>query len=83
MMYMRVIVKLFGGLKLEKEYRKSEEGDFLLEFAETYRVNDLIKDFGLENKPLIVVINNKICNDYERVLNEGDVISFFPPIAGG
>ncbi len=80
---MKVRVKLFGGLKVEKKLQVTDKGDYMLDIAEGTKVIDLIEDFSLSNKPLIVVINNKICNDYNYSIQEGDNISFFPPIAGG
>lgn len=80
---MQIKVKLFGGLKIDKSYNTNEDGDYILDIPISYKVFDLIEDFSLTNKPLIVVINNIICNDYSKPLKEGDSVSFFPPIAGG
>jgi len=80
---MKVKVKLFGGLKVEKKFQVIDNGDYMIDIAEGTKVIDLIDDFSLSNKPLIVVINNKICSDYNYSIQEGDSISFFPPIAGG
>ncbi len=82
-MGLNIKVRLFGGLTPPKSYPKNESNEYLFQVEENYRVANLIEELSLSDKPLIVVINGLICNDYERAIKEGDVISFFPPIAGG
>ncbi len=80
---MNIKVKLFGGLIPPQNYPKDEEGDYLLQLEEGCILSKLIEKLSLSDRPLIVVINGLICNDYGKVIHDGDVISFFPPIAGG
>lgn len=80
---MKILVKLFGGIKSEKKFPKNEEGDLIVEVNETYSVAQLIDFLNLNKKPFIVVLNGIILNNLSCQLNDGDEISLFPPIAGG
>jgi sulfur-carrier protein len=46
-------------------------------------IKELVREMGLpENSPKVIIVNGLHANlDY--LLNEGDVISIFPPLAGG
>lgn len=51
--------------------------------AEGTRVGELCRMLGIpENMPKIVVISGRIV-DEAYTLKDGDVVSIFPPIAGG
>lgn len=76
-------VKLFGGLVAPEGILADKNGEYPIQLAEGATVANLIELLSLKNKPLIVVINGIICNDYEKKINSGDIISFFPPVAGG
>lgn len=80
---MKAIVKLFGGIKAEKNFPKNDEGDILFEFSDTLTVLQLINNLSLNKKPFLVVLNGIILNELLTEIKDGDEISFFPPIAGG
>ncbi|MCX7771091.1 MAG: MoaD/ThiS family protein [Proteobacteria bacterium] len=78
-----VRIKLFGGLKPPINIEPDENGIYHMELKEGFTVSNLIDMLSLTGKPLIVVVNNIICNDYNQSIKSGDTISFFPPVAGG
>ncbi len=80
---MRVIIKLFGGLKSKRAFPQNEEGDLILEFTEPIAVGEIIETLDLNKKPFIVILNGVNLVDFSIKVKEGDEISLFPPIAGG
>ncbi len=80
---MKVTVKLFGGIKSDKEFQKNEEGNIIFEFSEPITLSQLIEFLKLNKKPFIVILNGIIINDLSTKIKESDEISLFPPIAGG
>ncbi|GAQ94609.1 molybdopterin synthase sulfur carrier subunit [Thermodesulfovibrio aggregans] len=80
---MKVTVKLFGGIKSDREFPKNEGGDIIFESSEPVTVSQLIEFLSLNKKPFIVVLNGVILNDLSIKIKDGDEISLFPPIAGG
>lgn len=80
---MKVTVKLFGGIKSEKDFPRNHEGDIIFEFSEPLTVSQLIDFLSLNKKPFIVVLNGVILHSLSTQLKDGDEISLFPPIAGG
>lgn len=83
MALIKVKIKFFGGLKPPLGIVPDEHGIYHMELEEGFTVSDLINIFSLTGKPLIIVINGIICNDYSKKISKNDVISFFPPVAGG
>lgn len=80
---MRVLVKLFGGLISGKDFNKNNEGDIIFEFSGSITLAQLIELLELNKKPFIVVVNGCILHELSTTIKDGDVISLFPPIAGG
>ncbi|MCS7215721.1 MAG: MoaD/ThiS family protein [Thermodesulfovibrio sp.] len=80
---MKVVVKLFGGIKSEKNFQKNQQQDLIVELQEPLTVSELIDFLSLNKKPFIVVLNGVILNNLSLQIKDGDEISFFPPIAGG
>jgi molybdopterin converting factor small subunit len=56
-----------------------------IDVPEGSTIKSLIKKYPilLEKSKLIILINGKPFYDYDYVLKEGDVVAFFPPLAGG
>lgn len=80
---MKAVVKLFGGLISGKDFHKNDEGDIIFEFSDSITVAHLIELLELNKKPFIVVVNGCILHEFSTTIKDGDVISLFPPIAGG
>ncbi|MEN2995085.1 MAG: MoaD/ThiS family protein [Thermodesulfovibrio sp.] len=80
---MKVVVKLFGGLKSEKNFPIREDQHLTVELEEPLTVSELIDFLNLNKKPFIVVLNGVIVNNLSLKIKDGDEIALFPPIAGG
>lgn len=74
---MKVTVKLFATLRdFGPKYNE-------LELQEGSRLSDIIKYFGIpDDFPLIRLVNGDFANN-DYMLKDGDIVSLFPPIAGG
>ncbi len=80
---MRIIIKLFGGLKANRDFPQNEEGDIVLELSEPIAVGEIIETLNLNKKPFIVILNGVNLVDFSTKVKDRDEISLFPPIAGG
>lgn len=80
---MKVVVKLFGGIKSEKNFLTNEQKDLIVETEKPLTIYELIDFLSLNKKPFIVVLNGVILNNLSIQIKDGDEISLFPPIAGG
>lgn len=80
---MKVIVKLFGGIKSEKDFPRNEEKDLIVETEKPLTIHELIDFLSLDKKPFLVVLNGVILNNLSIQVMDGDEIGLFPPIAGG
>ena len=80
---MTVTVKLFATLREYTPEGVSPRG-FPVVLPEGTTVGDLVRHLGLpEAKWKVAFINSVICRDLDKQLEDGDVVAFFPPIAGG
>jgi len=78
----RVEVRLFATLVpyLPKD---SEAGSAFLDLAEGSTVGDVAAALGIpQNCPRIVLVNGEDADEARR-LRAGDVVTHFPPLAGG
>jgi molybdopterin converting factor small subunit len=79
---MEIEVRLFATFR---EYLPEGSGAFSFrrDFENVETVGDLLAELGLpEDIPKIIIVKaNQVAGDY--ALSDGDVVSFFPPIAGG
>ena len=84
---MKIVFKLYASLTdyLPPESRHSNR--LPLELAEGTPVAKVIEPFGLPQKLVHLVLVNGVYVPPEqrlsRVLNDGDVLAIWPPIAGG
>lgn len=76
---MRVTVKLFGPLRQRLPVGSRNAA---LEVADGTTVDDLAVRLGIEEEPAVVCVNDQETHRSRR-LHEGDVVTFFPPLAGG
>ena len=75
---MQIKVKLFASLR--KQVGKKE---FEMDVKEQDKVKDIVQSLNLpENDNFITMINGVHCK-LDHNLNDGDVLSIFPMIAGG
>ncbi len=78
---MRVKVKLFGPLR-DRLPPEKRQLPIEVEIAEGGTVQDVAEQLGIGDIGFIVLINDQEGHRNKR-LTEGDVVSFFPPLAGG
>jgi molybdopterin synthase sulfur carrier subunit len=79
---MEIEVKLFATLR---DYlpKGSDQFSCKLELNSTDTVRDVLKKLKIpEESPKIILVNGVHC-DLDRILEFGDVLSIFPPVAGG
>jgi molybdopterin converting factor small subunit len=79
---MEIEVKLFATLR---DYLPKGSGRFSckMEIDGDTRVKDILDKLGIpEELPKIILING-IHGKVDQALKEGDVVSIFPPVAGG
>lgn len=78
---MRIKVKLFGPLK--QHLPPSANGVIAdIDLPGGATVDDLAVRLGIEEEPAVVCVNDQETHRARR-LHEGDVVAFFPPLAGG
>ncbi len=77
---MTVELRFFAGLR---NYLPEGKTPCTAELPDGSTVADILKTFGVPlEKPRILLVNGRHA-DMERVLHNGDVLSVFPPVAGG
>jgi len=80
-MLMRVKVKLFGPFR-EKLPPEKRRMPIEVEVPEGATVQDVANLLGIGNLGAVILINDQEAHRGKQ-LNDGDVVSFFPPLAGG
>ncbi len=77
---MVIILKLFGGLQ---EFLPNRTNPHSVELDEGADVVDVLKIFGVpKEKPRVLLVNGRHV-ELDYVLQDGDVLAVFPPVAGG
>ncbi|MFO8058562.1 MAG: MoaD/ThiS family protein [bacterium] len=79
---MKVTVKLFASLR-EHLPEGSRDGACELSLPEGDTVKGALSRLGVPEDIKLVLLLNSRHAGYDTVLSEGDVLSVFPPIAGG
>lgn len=78
---MKIKVKLFGPLR--KRLPADTKGRVAeIDLPEQATIDDLAIYLGIEEEPAVVSLNDQESHR-GRKLQEGDVVAFFPPLAGG
>ena len=74
---MEVEVRLFA------TFREGREKKQKIKISENTTILDIIKILNIdENEVAIMLLNGRDGNS-DRMLNDGDIISLFPPVGGG
>ncbi|UCD72334.1 MAG: MoaD/ThiS family protein [Syntrophobacterales bacterium] len=79
---MEIEVKLFATLR---DYLPKGSGQFSckLELNSTNTVMDVLKKLKIPDEIPKIILVNGVHSNLDRVLKLGDVLSIFPPVAGG
>jgi len=77
---MRVRVELQAYLD---KYSPNGAGEFELELPEGATVDTLVRRLGIPDDMAQVIIVNNENSDFDRALQEGDMVILIPPLAGG
>ena len=79
---MEIEVKLFATLR---DYLPKGSGKFSckLELNSTDTVGDVLKKLKIPDEIPKIILVNGVHSNLDRVLKLGDVLSVFPPVAGG
>jgi len=79
---MEIEVKLFATLR---DYLPKGSGQYSckLKVNSTDTVRDVLKRLRIPDKIPKIILVNGVHTNFERVLKGGDVLSVFPPVAGG
>ena len=79
---MEIEVKLFGTLR---DYLPRGSGQFSceVEVNSTGTVKDVMEKLEIPAEIPKIILVNGVHSHFDRILKLGDVLSIFPPIAGG
>jgi molybdopterin converting factor small subunit len=78
---MRITVKLFA--TLHQYQPAAPRSGMALEVPQDASVADILPRLHIpDGAPLVAMVNEKV-EHLDYVLHEGDVLSLFPPVAGG
>ncbi len=78
----RIQVNLFANLRRFNP-GGPEAGEFPLEVEAGNTLNDLFRELGVPEEEVKIVFVNNLRRQKDYVLQEGDRVGIFPPVAGG
>lgn len=77
---MVIQLKMFGGLD---EYLPEKTTPYSAEAVDGSTIGDLLDTFGVpRDRPRVLFVNSRHAH-LDHVLQDGDVLAVFPPVAGG
>ncbi len=77
---MRIQIKLFADLR---RYLPDGEPSVSAEFPDGASIAEVLQSYGVpEEKPRIILVNGRHA-PITQALQDGDLLSVFPPVAGG
>jgi molybdopterin synthase sulfur carrier subunit len=80
---MKIELRLFASLR-KRLPPGSPRGKCDLELAEGTTIGAVLERMGIpRDYAQMVLVNGEHDRDFERVLRDGEVLSVFPPVAGG
>lgn len=74
---MEIKVRLFATL------RENRGKELMLTLPEKATPADVIKELDIPKADVAILLVNGRDGDFNQELNEGDVVSIFPPVGGG
>ena len=80
---MRIEVRLFTGLRRHAP-PEAQRGRFSLTLHQGAVLGQVLSDLGIDlGAVAVLLVNGAAKPQLETVLSPGDVVSLFPPVAGG
>ena len=80
---MRIELRLFASLRKQLP-PGSPRGKCALDLPEEATIGDVLQRMDIPRPSAqMVLVNGDHDRDFDRVLHDGDVLSIFPPVAGG
>ena len=77
---MVIQLKMFGG---REKHLPEKQTPYPAEAAEGSTVGEVLDGFGVpRDKPRIMLVNSRHAH-LDHVLQDGDILAVFPPVAGG
>lgn len=73
----RVEVRLFAS------FRENRKKKYFFEFDQESNILDVLNKLGIDREDASLLLLNGIDGDLYRKLQDGDVLSLFPPVGGG
>jgi sulfur-carrier protein len=64
-------------------FRKNNINKETMIFIDEATVGDVLKQAGIEEKELAILLVNGIKVNQTKKLSHGDIVSLFPPVGGG
>lgn len=79
----RVELRLLAGYRRHLPEEDRDKGATVLDVGDGATLLDVLRLFGMDGaRPLVVLVNGRHAAE-GKVLENGDVVSVFPPVAGG
>lgn len=80
---MKIELRLFASLR-KKLPPGSPRGKCDLELPDGATIGDVLAQMAIPHKSAqIILVDGDHDRDFDRVLHDGEVLSIFPPVAGG
>jgi len=80
---MTIELRLFASLRKQLP-PGSPRGKCALELRDGSTIGDVLQRMGIPHPSAqMILVNGEHDRDFDRVLRDGDVLSVFPPVAGG
>jgi molybdopterin converting factor small subunit len=78
----KVELRLFGELRHYVQDLKIGEAR-IMEFGKSTTIGELMKDLGIPDEIVKIILVNGRSKDLDYTLKEQDRVALFPPVAGG
>lgn len=79
---MKVILKLFGRLKDISSF-SDNRNNITITLNDGAKILDILDKIKIPKEHIALILINNKTSDFDSVLNEGDIVILYPPIAGG
>lgn len=70
-------------VRLFATFRENRDKRYFFELNEETSILDILNRLDIDKEEASLILLNGIDGDVDRNLNDGDVLSLFPPVGGG